>query len=333
MDLSETKPIKKATKKKSQQIVRSVEKVLEKSSPEDVFKSLRLLRSSSDKSILKTPQAAEEEQEKDNTIVVSNIDNLDVEELSMYEDAISKPMPLMNSTLKYSSVNCEKIPNAVVVLEELPLYKNLNETVVIQKASARNSRESRKRNSKTLQDSRHTYKQVMQDDDCNGLITDDESPVEKKSKRQPEKKQNTKKQTKRAKSQSSDDDPIPSTPVMERFRDAVAPATVQENKPVYKSNALFSPYAKESVKKRVEAFEQAVMHNPNSVDMDAPMRITRTKTRAMTAAENETETKNADKNVTQILARKSVAKAKKISLAKQKKDNEEFKEVKTLMVS
>jgi len=320
LDLRETKSFtKKATKKNSEQVIQSIEKIMEKPSIED--KLLHSTRSTSDK--LKNLRIEEVGKQKNDTIVASNTD--DIEELSMYEDAIGKPTPLMNSTLKYSSVVSEKILNPVVILEQLPQHKKLNETVIIEKASnIINNKESKEIDKKALQDSIQIYKEIMQNNDnYNGLITDDESPVEKKSKNRSEKKQ-----TKHTKSSSSDNE-IPNTPMKERFRDAIASISTQENKNIYKSNALFSPYAKESVKKRVEAFEQAVIYSPKPVDVDVPMRITRTKTRAMTAAETEAEMKNIDKNVTQILARKSLAKAKKISLAKQRKDNEELKEVKT----
>jgi hypothetical protein len=318
VDLSEIK----ARKKNSEQVIQSVEKIMEKPSIEDKSSKLLLRSTRSTSDNLKNLQTEEIEKEKNDTIVASNID--DIEELSMYEDAIGKPTPLMNSTLKYSSVMSEKILNPVVILEQLSQHRKLNETVTIEKASnTENNKESKEINKKALQDSTQIYKEIMQNDDnCNGLITDDESPAEKKSKNQPGKKET------KYKKLSFSDDEIPNTPMKERFRDAIASAITQENKNTYKSNALFSPYAKESVKKRVEAFEQAVMHSPKPVDVDVPMRMTRTKTRAMTAAETEAETRNTDKNVTQILARKSLAKAKKISLAKQKKDNEELKEVK-----
>jgi len=325
VDLSNTKSfIRKAIKKHSEQVIQSIEKMMEKPIEDKSPKLLCSTRSTNDN--LKNLQTEEIEKEKNDTIVASNTD--DIEELSMYEDAIGKPTPLMNSTLKYSSVVSEKILNPVVILEQLSQHRKLNETVTIEKASnTENSKELKEISKKALQDSTQIYKEIIQNDDnCNGLITDDESPAEKKSKNQSEKKE-----TKYMKSLCNDNE-IPNTPMKEHFRDAVASAITQENKNTYKSNALFSPYAKESVKKRVEAFEQAVMHSPKSIDIDVPMRMTRTKTRAMTAAETEAEMKNTDKNVTQILARKSLAKAKKISLAKQKKDNEELKEVKVISV-
>lgn len=322
---------KRVTRMKSKQLTTLVEtKKTEKINEDDNFDSPVLRRSSRPSSSSQNREA----NKADNAIVVPNAD--DVEEPSMYEDAIGKPIPIMNSTLKHSvSSMPQKTLNATVVLERLSNPRpRLNETVVIHKpASVRSSKRSKEREStkETLQDDKQPYK--AQYNDCNGLITDDESsPEVKRSKKQLGKKQANKKQTKGALSTSSEDE-IPNTPVKMRLRDAVVPAVAQTSKTTYKSNALFSPYAKESVKKRVEAFEQAVTHSPKSVDVDAPTRITRTKTRAMATAEVEAETRNVEKNVAQILARKSLAKAKKISLARYKRDDEELKEVKESVVS
>jgi|GEM_PF-6752517 len=238
----------------------------------------------------------------------------------------------MNSTLKHSFLMHEKVLNATVIIERLSNQPKLNETVVIQKAaSIRNSKRSREREGKkTVQDNTQPYKIPTEYNNYNELITDDESLPEMKKPRKQLKKETNKKQTKGV--STSSDDEIPNTPVKTRLRDTIVPMVAEKNNnTIYKSNALFSPYAKESVKKRVEAFEQAVMHSPKSVDVDSPTRITRIKTRAMATV--EAETKNTKKNVAQILARKSLAKAKKISLAKQKKDNDDFKEVKESVVS
>lgn len=267
---------------------------------------------------------------KVDAIVTSNAD--DIEEPSMYEDAIGKPIPIMNSTLNHSLAP-EKMLNATVIIERLPQQLKLNETMVIQKksGSARNSKQSRERESakKALKDAVQLYKTSAQYKNYDELITDDESSPEVKKPRKQLKKANKK----QIKSTSSEDE-IPTTPVKTRLRDVIMrPVVTQESKATHKPNALFSPYAKESVKKRVEAFEQAVMHSPKSVDVDAPTRLTRTKTRAMANAEMETEGKNMEKNVTQMLARKSLVRAKKISLARQKKDHDEFKEVKESVVS
>lgn len=260
-------------------------------------------------------------------IVVPSID--DIEEPSMYEDAVGRPVPIMNSTLKYSLCMSEKRLNATVILERLP---KLNETVVIQKAMNIKNSSSLKETKNTknaLPNNTQPCKTPAQYDDYNVLITDDESsPEVKKPRKQLNRKQTNKKGTKGMLAISSEDE-IPNTPVKTVKNTNVSTVT-QESK-TYKSNALFSPYAKESVKKRVEAFEQAVMHSPKSVDIDAPTRITRTKTRAMATAEMQAETKTTERNVAQILARKSLAKAKKISLAKQK-NNDEFKEVKESVI-
>lgn len=103
-------------------------------------------------------------------------------------------------------------------------------------------------------------------------------------------------------------------------------------KNAHKGNALFSPYALDSVKKRVAAFEQAGLNSPKSteVETDAPTRITRTKTRAMAAAaasEQPAQPVQPVQSIGQKLARKSLARAKKISLAKQTKDSDDGKEV------
>lgn len=341
-NLIEAKGRKKVTRKKSKQIVQPPvpdEKVNEKAKENDNFK-FQVPQRSSRRASSSTNSKSSQNREMskiDDPIVVPNTD--DVEEPSMYEDAIGKPVPIMNSTLKHSL----SMPlNATVVLERLPQQRKLNETMVIQKAESvgsskkskeKESKKSREResNKKTLQDNTQPYKAPAQLDNCDGLITDDESSPEiKKSKIQLSKKQVNKKQTKGTLLVSSDDE-IPNTPVKTRLKD-VTVSLIKESKNAYKSNALFSPYAKESVKKRVEAFEQAVMHSPKPVDVDTSTRITRTKTRAMATAEMETETKNVEKSVAQILARKSLVKAKKISLAKQKK-NDEFKEVKESVVS
>lgn len=331
----------RVTRKKSKQIgqiqidqpVILIEKVTESKKENELSVELPVLRRSSrissNSSSSKSSQNREENK-VDDAIIEPNADD---ENPSIYKDAIEKPIPVMNSTLKQSPLMPQKVLNATVVLERLPQQSKLNETVVIQKAgSARNSKRSKERENtkKKSQDNMQSYKAPVQYNNYNGLITDDESSPEiKKPKRQLGKKPINKKQIKNI---SSSEDEIPNTPVERRLRDAIVSVITQDNKTTYKSNALFSPYAKESVKKRVEAFEQAVMQSPKSVDVDAPMRITRTKTRAMTK-EVETEIKNPEKSVTQILARKSLLKAKKISLAKQKKNNDELKEVKESVVS
>lgn len=342
-NLLEVKESTRMTRKKSKKIAQSMHSMeLEKTeesekNKDDNFESPALRRSSrASFNIASSKTSQNSEVNKVDAIVTPNTD--DVEEPSMYEDAVGKPIPIMNSTLKNSLVP-EKILNATVIIERLPQLK-LNETVVIEKrsGSTRNSKKSRERESakKDLKHDMQPYKTSAQYKKYyNELITDDESsPEVKKSRKQ------LKKVNKKQRENTSSEDEIPTTPVKTHMRDIIIKprerhnnAVAQESKATHKPNALFSPYAKESVKKRVEAFEQAVMYSPKSVDVDAPTRLTRTKTRAMANAEMETEGKNAEKNVAQMLARKSLVRAKKISLARQKKDYDEFKEVKESVVS
>ncbi|XP_050446520.1 calponin homology domain-containing protein DDB_G0272472-like [Cataglyphis hispanica] len=310
---------RRTTKKKFEQIdeqqpvvVLTKTKQVEKIKKRDISESPKSIRSSRSSS-KKSQKEANEVND-----VMSNID--DVEEPSMYEDAIGKPIPIMNSTMKSSSALSGKIFDATVVLGRVS-QKKLNETVVIQKAPSKKNGQSNKRTS--VRNNLQSNEQTIQYNNYDELITDDESSPEEK-----QKKQNIKNEKTRAISMSSEDE-IPNTPMETRIKDMIASTATHEAKITYKSNALFSPYAKESVKKRVEAFEQAVMYSPKSVDVDIPVRVTRTKTRAMIAT--GIDTNNSEKNVAQILARKSLAKAKRISLAKQKKGNEEFKENKEQM--
>ncbi|XP_012232904.1 inner centromere protein A-like isoform X2 [Linepithema humile] len=304
-DLGKPKRSKRLTKKKSEQVAQAASlKKIQETEEVDEENTVELSKlQCSDRSKLKSSQDGEVNK-VDDMIVAPNTDNV---EESLYEDAIEKPTPLMNSTMKHSS---EKKLNVTVVLERLPKQTKLNETMVIQKVE--NNAESKKRSStkKALQDSPvQSKKEIMEFNNYNELITEDESSPEVKRS-----KYNTKKEIK---SLSPSDNEIPNTPMKTRLRGAPTIAQDKINKATYKSSALFNAYANESVKKRVEAFEQVAMNSPKSVDVDAPSRITRSKTRAMnTVAEN----------VTQMLARKSLAKAKKISLAKQIKDTEEYKE-------
>lgn len=71
----------------------------------------------------------------------------------------------------------------------------------------------------------------------------------------------------------------------------------------YKSNFLFDPDAKVSVKRRIEAFERAILKSHRKTG----------------SLEKE---KNSEKAIVQKLARRSVEKAKKILLAKQKKETQ-----------
>lgn len=274
----------------------------------------------------------------------ANVDYID--EPSMYEDAIAKHPPIMNSTMKANSTLLEKMMNVTVVLEPLPKQGMLNETVTIMKKSMNllNKEVSNEKyvehnvitNDKnalnayylseahvTSKNSRgnkiQQLKTAMANKEFDDLITDDESSPETNRTRDKIRNLKVNKNSKKKVSQTptTSDDEVLNTPIKPNIKEN---GTIQEMRNVYKPNALFSPYAKESVKKRVEAFEQVCMNSPRVID-DAPVRITRTKTRAMAAAEG-------DKTVAQKLARKSLAKAKKISLAKQVKE-EEYKENKS----
>lgn len=284
--------------------------------------------------------------------VIAPITN-DIDEPSMYEDAIGKPTPIMNSTMNFNSTFVtQKIMNATVVLEPLSTVK-LNETVTIKKISDNNIRNSNEQkavemktefrtfkvpsspspSSMALQYRMQQLKQAMVNKEFDELLTEDESSPEVKKPKANIKKQEIRKRQKRLNnSTTSSDDGIPNTPAKPTLKEinTIINTGFQEMRNTYKSNALFSPYAKESVKKRVEAFEQVGMNSPKpAVDIDVPTRITRTKTRARAAAQAEAlENMNiAEKAVAHKLARKSLAKAKKISLAKQNKDVDEHKEV------
>ncbi|KAK9309929.1 hypothetical protein QLX08_000566 [Tetragonisca angustula] len=274
----------------------------------------------------------------------------DIEEPSIYEDAIGKPTPIMNSTMNLNSTLSHKMMNATVVLEPLSAIK-LNETVTINKKlldSIKKSDEQKTTESKAefkspklpnlkshpiiiLQDRMQQLKEAMVNKEFDELFTDDQSSPEVIKPEENIKKQGIKKRRMKRQigSSPSSEDEILNTPAKPTLKQMNTVTGFQEVKNIYKSNALFSPYAKESVKKRVEAFEQAGNTPKLTVDIDAPTRITRTKTRAKARAEREaSENANmAEKAVTHKLARKSLAKAKKISLAKQTKDmNDKDKE-------
>ncbi|XP_015585081.1 inner centromere protein A isoform X2 [Cephus cinctus] len=287
----------------------------------------------------------------------------DTLEPSMYEDAISKlVVPVMNSTMNNINTTMtldKRAMNATVILEPLP-QKYLNETVTLDKQATSNSN-SRKGSTNssivqakakvhsnspyhsskataplasTLQDRMKVIQNDLADKELEALLTDDESSPEARviPERKSKTPQKTRKRRKPKKDEhsylSSDDDgdvdEIASTPPKTALREI---NHVKPNKPnAYKPTALFSPYAKDSVKQRVNAFEQAGKIDCPSVDVEVPIRTTRTKTRAMAAAENVKIQANVSKTVAQKLARKSLAKAKRISLVKQLKLNEESKE-------
>ncbi|CAK9804568.1 Inner centromere protein A [Anthophora plagiata] len=269
----------------------------------------------------------------------------DIAECSMYEDAIGKPTPIMNSTMNFNStITLQKMMNATVILEPLSAIK-LNETVTISKNHGNNVKRNNEQHkpvqmktefnsprlsklsspsSESLQDRMQRLEEAIVNQEFDELLTEDESLPE-------EIKQGNRKRQKRIirLSKSSSEDEAVSIPVKSSMKEINTVTGFHETRNTFKSNALFSPYAKESVKKRVEAFEQAGMNSPKlAADMDVPTRLTRTKTRAIAAAKAEAaeNTKTSTKTVAHKLARKSLAKAKKISLAKQIKNTDEFKE-------
>ncbi|XP_003491605.1 trichohyalin [Bombus impatiens] len=274
----------------------------------------------------------------------------DIEEPSMYEDALEKPTPIMNSTMNVNSTYTQKMMNATVILEPLSA-KKLNETVVINKNVANSIGKNNEqktvepkaefvspklpkftsRSSIALEEKMQQLKEAMTNKEFDELLTEDESsPEVKKSKGNVKKQEIKKRQKRQNRSMTSSEDEILNTPTKPSLKEKSTITGLKEIRNTYKSNALFSPYAKESVKKRVEAFEQAGMNTPKlAVHIDAPTRVTRTKTRAIRAAAQTEASENAnitEKAVVQKLARKSLAKAKKISLAKQNKDADEYKE-------
>ncbi|XP_024226484.1 uncharacterized protein LOC112213665 [Bombus impatiens] len=124
-------------------------------------------------------------------------------------------------------------------------------------------------------------KETMTNKEFDELLTEDESSPEAKKSEANIKKQGIKKRQRRQnRSMTSSEDAILNTPTKPSSREKNTITGFQEIRNTYKSNALLDPYIKVSVKKRIEAFEQADMNSPKlSVDIDAPTRISRTKTR------------------------------------------------------
>ena len=279
------------------------------------------------------------------TIDMSNGDEMVA---SMYEDAFGKPVPIMNSTMNPNiTVTLEKMMNATVVIEPLSLKNKFNETVTITKKKSSfkeplsNStiKESEEYNANTTRTIVHKTPENKNNITVNygkvnaktrkdtnlekfsELLTDDESSPERKGYRlQKQKLLNQQKRVTRSNTSTMSEEELFRTPIK----------TLQKNKDLkvnilkksYKPSAFFSPYAKDSVKKRVEAFEQVA--SPKTNENETGGRVTRTKTRALA---NASFSEVPPQTAAQTLARKSLAKAKKISLAKQIKEYDETKEV------
>ncbi|XP_043278519.1 inner centromere protein A isoform X2 [Venturia canescens] len=277
---------------------------------------------------------------------------------SLYEDAIGKSIP-MNSTMNPNTTVTidRKIMDVTVVLDHIKMPRQMNETVTLKKTTrssfnadktlvnkeqpiVENTIPQSPRATTVLQSKMHlptkmqTFKETFANPEFDALITEDESSPEKEDKKnkkanEPKNKVPVK-ETKRFTRSSliTDDDDVyevSATPPRPKtvLRDA---NNLKPPKNSYKANALFSPYSKESVKKRVEAFEQAGLNSPKTVEIDAPARLTRTKTRALAAAASETLFTQTGLTVAQKAARKSLSRAKEIAKMKERKENEESKE-------
>ncbi|XP_008545143.1 inner centromere protein isoform X2 [Microplitis demolitor] len=243
-------------------------------------------------------------------------------EASLYEDAIGSKILPMNSTMNPNTTITidRKMMNVTVVIDKI-----MNETVTLTKNSlpkiSGGPGPSVLQSKINLQNKLSSFKSNLDNSELDEMLTDDESSPERVRAATKTEKVLTKKLCKTKPSvisetdDDTDDDNVLPTPVKTNYK-------TKDLK--YKSNALFSPYAKESVKKKVEAFEQ-VTRSPTKEQTTG--RITRTKTRAMaTAATADTVATNKPPNPAAILARKSLAKAKKISIAKMKRDDDNEKE-------
>lgn len=218
----------------------------------------------------------------------------DTLESSIYEDAIGKPAPIHNSTkIIDTTVTLDRKSRNSLGFKDLPISKKVTNNAPSDATILLKRCSNEKQNVGSTQ--------------SENLETDDENEVG-------------------------------CTPEVKCFTKTVfqqgnRPAVKKAVKNAHKLNALFSPYGAESVKKRVQAFEQA--SSPKFVETDASTRVTRTKTRAMAAAaasESLVQPVQPVQSLAQKLARKSLAKAKKISLAKQIKDLDESKEVYKVVV-
>ncbi|XP_043475755.1 inner centromere protein A-like isoform X2 [Leptopilina heterotoma] len=319
-----------------------------------------------------SPRSSEPNSKKAN-IIDETIDGPspdDTMEPSMYEDAIGKAVPIMNSTMKPTSLGNQtrvisktSLNNQTHVVNETRILnqadnndtltnnsssqnqthtKMMNLTVVLEnvKPITENGRISRTRSGKSnelvkeaftvpVAIPRVTLTKMKSVPESDPLITDDESsperklPKEKKMSKKIEKKREIEVKQKRVtRSSLLSDEEVDLTPGR-KILGEINREKNQESKSKLKKNMLFSPYSKESVKKKIEAFEQAGLSNP--IEVDTGMRLTRTKTRALAAA-SDTDQSSSSSSITQKLARKSLAKAKQISRAKDAKESEDAKE-------
>ncbi|XP_034942730.1 reticulocyte-binding protein 2 homolog a-like [Chelonus insularis] len=265
--------------------------------------------------------------EESNVIEETLIENdTMITEPSMYEDALGKPNIANSTMIPNTTVTIDKkIMNATVVLSKM------NETVTISRNSSQNHKKlsneaipSVLQSKAQLHHKMSALKTTLVTPQFNELITDDESSdstdefgrLKQSIIKSSHDKTPVNQKPKHNFTSDTDDEAISSP---EEPRSKLQLKYTKHLKP--KQNALFSPYAKESVKKRVEAFEKAVIDTPN--DKNETVRLTRTKTRAM--AKNNTDAPKTP-SVSTILARKSLSKAKKIIREKEQRDHDAEKE-------
>ena len=318
----------------------------------------------------------------------------DTIEPSMYEDAIGKAVPIMNSTMNpVSAANVTHTINQTLISNEarsnnptanetrtinsnaneplarmmnvtvvLEPFKKMNETVRVSKSSKSSSISRSAKNANSAADNpaektnernhspfsapltapKITLSKLQPVVEIEALITDDDSSPERKVPRNRkmqkkcsvmktnavdlQKEAPVSKPKRITRSSLISEDEVDVTPGRKVLGEMNVARNKKGSRNGYK-NQLFSPYAKESVRKRVEAFEQAVLASP-VLEPESGMRLTRTKTRALAAAENGEQNVPNAPTIAQKLARKSLLKAKQISRAKEAKEIEESKEVK-----
>lgn len=284
-------------------------------------------------------------------IINETVDTSNINETlaSMYEDAIGKPVPIMNSTMNpNSALYMRKIMDATVVIEPLVTNKKIcNETITIQKSVFKEPTPLKKinattpvvvmekmsidnnssKNSDVIKRSSRNKKiteHATTSDTYNDLITDDDSSPERKGHRTFKGKRHT-----RSNSMLSEvDNKIISCTPIQALKSNKNFELSAKTKTTYTPAALFSPYAKDSVKKKIEAFEQVTV-SPSKAETNKVIgRVTRTKTRALGASTGAT----SNTSIAQKLARKSLDKAKnykkrKISVDKCIAELDDSKEV------
>ncbi|KAJ8670303.1 hypothetical protein QAD02_001562 [Eretmocerus hayati] len=277
---------------------------------------------------------AQSKKYKTNNVIDETTESHNADETiaSIYEDATGKPLPIMNSTMNPNCIEgMGKMMSATVVIEPLGKRVINNDTITLMKSPFK---EPLSRNNSTIKNTIVERGQntmtphaprprnaIRVQKDVNDLITDDESSPERKvytTKKQKILPAQQKRITRSSNASGSDEDEVKKTPEKPMHKNRDFGSTTKSS---YKHPVLFSPYAKDSVRKRVEAFEQATGSPIN--ENEVVVRVTRTKTRALAAA---SFSEVPAQTVSQKLARKSLAKAKKISLAKHAKENDEWKE-------